>query len=217
MCFSANASFGVSAVLLIGGAISISKSRSWSQIPFASIPLLFAFQQFVEGFVWLSLTDPNYYNLNQNTTMVFLIFAQVVWPFWVPMSIMVLEQKKQQKKILSLFAIFGLMVSFYLGYCLYEFPVKSLISNHHIRYELNFQFNLIQYSGIFYFLPTVVPPFLSSVKGMLMFGLVIAISYLFTKIFYGEYVISVWCFFAAAMSIIITYIIYRLNPKRIKT
>jgi hypothetical protein len=64
MCFSASASFGAGAALTVLGVLSLRKSESRSHIMFASIPLLFAAQQFTEGFVWLSFINPKFAGLN---------------------------------------------------------------------------------------------------------------------------------------------------------
>ena len=84
MCFSASASFGAGVVLSVIGVASIKKAKSPTQIIFASIPLIFAVQQITEGFLWLSLTHSNFASLKQVTTYIFLFFAQIVWPIWVP-------------------------------------------------------------------------------------------------------------------------------------
>lgn len=88
MCFSANASFTAGTVLTVIGAISVRKVRVPSQIFFASIPIIFAIQQFSEGFLWLSLTKPAFAELKVSMTFIFLFFAQIVWPFWVPFAVM---------------------------------------------------------------------------------------------------------------------------------
>jgi hypothetical protein len=84
MCFSASASFGAGVVLSAIGVVSIKKNQHKSQFLFASIPLLFAVQQFAEGILWLVLPNPEYASMQKHTTYVFLFFAQFFWPLWVP-------------------------------------------------------------------------------------------------------------------------------------
>ena len=55
MCFSAGASFAGGVIISAIGVATVLKVHKPSQIVFASIPLFFGFQQFVEGFVWLIL------------------------------------------------------------------------------------------------------------------------------------------------------------------
>jgi len=52
-----------------------------------------------------------------------------------------------------------------------------------------------------------VPHFISSVRRMWMFGTLMAASCLVTGIFYREYLTSVWCFFAAFISLVILWIV----------
>jgi len=98
-----------------------------------------------------------------------------------------------------------------LAYCLITFPFQASIRGSHIYYSLGFKHHEFTFSGIFYFIPTVLPALISTTKYMVYFGLTILVSFIFSKVFYGEYVISVWCFFAAILSVIITFIIWKAN------
>lgn len=55
MCFSMEASFGASALLLGTGVAAAIKATSSPQRMLALIPLLFSVQQFAEGWLWLGL------------------------------------------------------------------------------------------------------------------------------------------------------------------
>jgi hypothetical protein len=61
MCFSAEASFGLSVALLSGGVYCVKNAFSKNRLllPVAIIPLLFAIQQFSEGWVWIGLRWEN--------------------------------------------------------------------------------------------------------------------------------------------------------------
>jgi hypothetical protein len=54
---------------------------------------------------------------------------------------------------------------------------------------------------------TVVPLFINANKRMLVLAVAILLSYAVTLIFYSQYVVSVWCFFAAVLSAIILWIV----------
>ena len=54
MCFSATASFIAGTGLSVLGVATLRATRRKEEIPFAAIPLLFGFQQIVEGVLWLS-------------------------------------------------------------------------------------------------------------------------------------------------------------------
>ena len=91
MCFSAGASFGASAVLGTLGVVTLKKAKTTNQVPFAAIPLLFGAQQVAEGALWVGFSG----NVNESwkhfPVYIFLVFAQLVWPVWVPFSILQLE------------------------------------------------------------------------------------------------------------------------------
>jgi hypothetical protein len=211
MCFSANASFGASAVLLTAGIFALRKVNHPSRIIFAAIPLLFSVQQFAEGFVWLSLTNKNFEGVEKSASTFFLIFAQVVWPAMVPLSIYTLEKDVRRKKVLGILSIMGTLVAVYLGYCLKAYEANAVIVANHIHYSLNFPLAYSWWSGIFYFIPTVLPHFISGNKRIAWLGITITASYFFTKIFYDNYLISIWCFFAAVLSVQVLFILTKMN------
>lgn len=207
MCFSATASFSAGIVLTAAGIATVKKVQHKKELLFASIPLLFAAQQFTEGLLWLSLTNARYTFIIKPATYLFLLFAQVIWPLLVPVSMLLLSENEKQKKILSLLTAIGFTVSGYLLYCLYLFPIAANILGHHIRYQLDFPAELAFVIGIYYFAVTVFPPlFLKSLK-MKWLSLIILGSYIFTRFFFAAYFISLWCFFAAIISIVVWAII----------
>jgi len=211
MCFSAGASFGASAVLALVGTAAIRQSRTPAQMVFASIPLIFAVQQASEGLVWLSILHTSFAHWQQPATYIFLLFAQVLWPVWVPFAVLLLEKEKGRKKWLYLCLASGLLVSFYLAWRLLTQTVTSEIIGMHIFYKIGISGPMLSATAIVYFITTVLAPLISSVKKMWYFGLSIAISYIVAEVFYDNYVISVWCFFAAIISIAVFTIILDLK------
>lgn len=206
MCFSAGASFGAGVVLSVVGVASVKKAQSRSEAGFASIPLIFGVQQIAEGCVWLSLTNPSFAWLESLSTYSFLFFAQVLWPFWVPFAFLLLEKEKGRRYIQWALLGIGAVVSAYLAYCLASFPVVASIREYHISYALHFPPGLSEYGSLFYIIATVAPPFFSHIKRMWLLGTAIFISYLITLVFYTDYVISVWCFFAALLSVMVYFL-----------
>jgi hypothetical protein len=207
MCFSATASFGAGIVLSVIGVATLKKVIHPAQIPFAAIPLLFAVQQVSEGFLWLALTYPGHAFMQDFTTYLFLSFAQVIWPFYVPAAILLFREKEKRKNIPKMLASLGALVSLYLAYCLLSYPVEAKIAGQHISYGQDYPDALDNYSGALYILATVVPAFFSPIKYMKFLGTAIFISYIITQVFYSGYIVSVWCFFASVISIIVFIII----------
>jgi hypothetical protein len=211
MCFSASASFGAGALLTGIYVASIRKATSPSQTYFASIPLIFAAQQITEGFVWLSLTGTAYASMQQVTTYIFLFIAQIVWPLWVPYSILKLQPKEQRRRSEYVLVAMGAIVSVYNSYCLLNYTVKAEIMEHHISYKQDYPTALLPYIGFLYIASTIFPPFLSRASGMWMLGTSVLISYLITTLFYVHATVSVWCFFASIISAAIYAIIDKMH------
>lgn len=206
MCFSTSASFGASTLLLGIGILSLKKSETRNQKFLASVPLVFSVQQCIEGFLWLSLIDPSKVEQTIFFSYGFLIIAQVLWPILMPYSILAIEKAPQRRKILVILWVLGIIHGIYFGYGLIYFPATASILNSHIMYKMSFPAANQWYGGLFYIMATAVPPFISSIKKMYSIGLIIVISYFLSHLFFAHYLISIWCYFATTISIVILII-----------
>lgn len=211
MCFSAGASFGASAVLAVTGVASIKRASSSSEYMFAGIPMLFAFQQFAEGILWLSLTNADYAGWENAATNTFLLIALVIWPIWVPSAMLFIEKKSLNKKILSACFIIGIITSAFMFHTLITSVGPAKINGNHILYDVRYPINITLISSLMYVIPTAGAHFISSIKSVRILGLVISLSYIITKILYTQYVISIWCFFAAIISMMILRIMIQFS------
>lgn len=210
MCFSAGASFGAGAVILATGAVCATKSTTVPQKVLSTIPFVFAAQQFCEGVLWLSSSHPALLPFTKVVIYTFLICAEVVWPIMMPISAMLLEKRKNVKIILKAFLALAVLVSAILLYFLIFYPVQATISCSHILYDVSYPIH-IKYFGLFYVIASVLPPIISSMKRMRLLGFVLVASYVVTIIFYQDYLISVWCFFASIISFIVLSMVIKLN------
>ncbi|MBY0109790.1 MAG: hypothetical protein K2X90_01630 [Candidatus Babeliaceae bacterium] len=210
MCFSASASFSASAVLAVIGLVSLTliKDRYW--IPVALVPVFFGIQQFAEGLVWL-------YQWPQ-AALVFLFFAFVVWPFYIPWSCYMLESDNEKRSLLFGLAVIGLGVSLCLLFGLWRSDMTFYIQNCHIVYDLMSGFlgcpTIWKILTACYCLVTIAPFFISSLRCMKITGMLIAGSCMLAYLFYTFYFISVWCFFAALVSNMILIIIDKNKGKK---
>ena len=211
MCFSASASFGASVVLGAIGVVTLTKVKEPAQVPFAVIPMLFAVQQLSEGLLWMGLSDPGQGSWENYPIYIFLVFAQLIWPVWIPFSVLLLEEVRFRRRILAVLMTVGFSLSAYLLYCIFNYDVTAEIVSGHIRYTLSFPIELAALSSVLYFLSTVVSLFISGVKRMPVLGTAILLSLILTRLFLVDYFISVWCFFAALLSLAILFIISGLN------
>lgn len=223
MCFSATASFGASAILGAVGVMAVAKARTKPQKAFAAIPLLFGVQQFTEGLLWLSMSNPDIAAWQSLITYIYLVFAMAIWPLWVPLTIRLMEKDVRNKKMMNVLVGIGSFVAICVVLVLSLYPVRALTPectgcpfsstpslNQHIHYRFSFPpipKGLIGAFTVLYILATIITPFVSSVKKMKWLGFVFLSSYLFAVIFYNGFVVSVWCFFAALLSVVVLWII----------
>ncbi len=213
MCFSASASF-IAGIGLTGvGVMSLKKTSNKNQTMFASIPLIFGIQQLTEGMVWLSFSNVDIMVYREMFTYGFLFFAETLWPFWVPVSVLLIEKNPFRKKILTYITIAGSALSAYLLYCLCLFKVEAQVCSHHIFYDLDFPKGVSIYGAIIYYLTTVLAPIISSNRKVQWFGFGVLIAYILARVFFEYSRISVWCFFAAIVSV---WILYLLNDEKNK-
>lgn len=213
MCFSAGASITAGVLLTFAGIETLRKVHKPSQIAFASIPLFFAFQQFSEGVVWLTIPRMEYAGLQALATYIFLVMAQFIWPILVPLSVLLMEKNKIRKKILMMFLLVGAAVSFYYLYGLVVYHAHAEISYMHINYKSNFNNHFYAIPTAIYLIATLAPVFVSSVKRAYILGIIIGLSALVSVIFFTECLISIWCFFAAVVSFVIFYTIRESHRK----
>ena len=207
MCFSAEASFTGSAVISAIGVTTLAKIKKPPQILFGAIPLLFGIQQCAEGILWVTLEAGGHERLESAATYIFLITALVIWPTMIPLSIRLMEKVKVRKRVLAYLTGLGIALSLFYAVCLIIYDVSAQIQSFHIRYVDEFPGVLVKIAFACYLVTTIVPIFISSVKRMWLFGTMIAISCLITGVFFAQYLTSVWCFFAAIISIVIYWIL----------
>jgi len=213
MCFSAGASFAGGVVISAIGVATLIKVHKPSQIIFASIPLFFGFQQFVEGFLWYILQHPEYAEYQSTFTIAFMIMAQVFWPMMIPLAVLFMESNRKKKKVLWALLAAGLSVSFFYAYCLLTYRVIPEISGYHLFYDVQDNPKVLSFIAFgLYLVTSITPLFISSIKRTHLLGILMSISCLVTIIFFTQYLTSVWCFFAALISAVIFWIL--MDSKR---
>lgn len=218
MCFSAGASFGAAAVLSIVGAVAVIKAKTIPQGLFAAIPFIFSIQQVAEGMLWLSFNNDDMPG-RSFFTYVFLVFAIMFWPIWIPLTTRLLEKDVTRKKILTMILIAGIIVSAGFACIILFYPLEAVATHHHIQYKLDLPpaiNNLMWLFNILYFTTTIISTFISSIKRMKLLGTVFIAAYLFAIYYYNGAVLSVWCYFAALLSIAILWIVseFRIDAQQ---
>src|ERR1700747_2341362 len=107
MCFSAAANFVGSGVLATVGVVTLTRVKHRRELLFASLPLLFAIHQFIEGFVWLGLDGMLSPTFTHNMGAAFMRYAQGLLPFLLPLSVLLFEPDRTSRRRMQPFLVIG--------------------------------------------------------------------------------------------------------------
>lgn len=209
MCFSSTASFTASAILATVGTLSLGLGPRRGQWAFASVPLIFAVQQCIEGFLWLGLAGESPRVSVSDMARAYLVFAQVLWPVWVPLAVLLMEKDERRRRWLSWTLVAGIMAAAYHAWSVFATSPQASIDGHHIHYTVLYPWRMEHLISLFYFIATVASVFVSGLPRMWILGVSLLVSYAVARIAFPGNVISVWCYFAALISITIIYLLYR--------
>ena len=206
MCFSATASFVAGGTLSAAGVETLRHANTSERTPLAAIPLLFGVQQAIEGVVWISFGIPW---LNALATHLFVLFSHVIWPAFIPFSVLMIEKHPGRRIVLTAFLLIGLATSLTLLFyaLIVSTPIAHIVGNSVVYETFEPQIPL----GLgFYVLATAIACIVSSHKMIRVFGMASLASFAIAYWSYQETFYSVWCFFAAILSFII-YIHLRMD------
>lgn len=207
MCFSATASFAISGALTAAGLGSIRQAQKGEKL-LAYIPFFFAFQQFIEGLQWL-VDKPS--SISILLGYGFLFFAFLFWPSYIPWAVYKMEKKASRRKVLKYFAWIGYLVSIYLLMILLTQKLSVNTEPNHINYVINIFARGL--GAAIYIFALCGSAILSSNRFIQLFGSTVFVTALFSLQYFNSVFISVWCFFAAAVSLSI-FLYFNLRPKR---
>jgi hypothetical protein len=201
MCFSATASFMAAGMTGIIGVMALRRTRSAAEVPLACVPLFFSAQQATEGALWLALSDDTLQGLTVPLTQLFLVFALVVWPIYAPLTALALEPPSLRRNIMKVCFLIGVSVSAFFLVQMWTAPHVAVISGHHILYRTDVASPIL--AGGIYLAATTLALLLSTQRIVAILGAITFVGSLAAHFFYYEVFVSVWCFFAAASSLVI--------------
>jgi len=223
MCFSATASFSVAAILLTTGthAVRLAKGLPPAYMQWALIPVLFAVQQICEGMVWLHL-DAGNADAALPFALGFHFFSHFLWLWWLPLCSYQIEQcqigqnnKSSQFRqwLFGGIALFGIFAGslVYAVMLLHPEWMSVTVREHSLIYDFS-----APYQGtidmpftpmMLYGLIILVPLLFSSHRLIRIFGVLVILSMALAGVTYNKAFVSVWCFFAAALSLYLVYML----------
>ena len=199
MCFSAQEDL-IGGVVL--GAIGIDTLRHVGDrreyLPLAALPLMFAGHQVMEAFVWWGLQGHVSATVAEVATWLYLLFAFVLLPTYIPVAVLVTEPPGPRRRRLRWFVIVGLVVSTLMLATMLRGPVTSSLADWHVRYGTGID-AVVPIVGA-YILATCGSFIFSGNSVLVRFGVVNLVAVVVLAIFVIQGFASLWCSWAALAS-----------------
>lgn len=215
MCFSATVSYSAAAVLVSTGVYALRQARQL-QTPYwmmwALIPVFFGLQQAFEGRVWQEL-DAGDAGTAVPFALGFHFFSHFLWLWWLPLCSYLVEPGKIRKGIIGGCAMFGAFAGTLVFSVMVSHPewMSVAMREHSIYYRFSVPYRSSIHLPItpaaLYALTILVPLLISSHRRIMIFGVLVILSMELAAETYGYAYVSVWCFFAALLSLYLVYMI----------
>ena len=227
MCFSASVSYSAAAVLVTTGVYAFQQAR-WlprAYLMWALVPVFFGLQQAFEGRVWQEL-DAGDASAAVPFALGFHFFSHFLWLWWLPLSSYLVEPGqtskigKLRKRVIGGCAIFGAFAGtlVYSEMLFHSEWMSVAVREQSITYDFSFPYrspiHLPVTPAALYALTILVPLLFSSHRLIRIFGVLVILSMVLASETYSYAYVSVWCFFAAALSLYIVYMIRHLVAAR---
>ena len=212
MCFSATANFVGSGVLGAVGVVTLTRVKHRRELLFATLPLLFAIHQFIEGFVWLGLDGILSPTVAHNMGAAFMLYAQGLLPYLLPLSVLLFEPDRKSRRRMLPFLVLGGATTLYILWALTAFPTQVYIRGNSIVY-INQATNNTSVA-VLYVIATCGSVFFSKIKMMVVFGAANLAILLAVMEFKRYAFTSLWCAYAAVASVIILVYFWKSRAER---
>ncbi|WP_064971803.1 DUF6629 family protein [Aurantiacibacter marinus] len=201
MCFSATSSFIASGVIGTIGLATLRHVREPRSLLFAALPILFALHQFTEGFVWLGLEGEVGSVALDHTAFLFMLYGQGVLPLLLPVAVLLMEPQGLRQRAIAALVAMGALVCIWMVYGVIAYPSQCYVEHHSIAYRNQVTSDVGM--TLLYIAVTCGALLLSTHRVIRWFGAFNVAALLIAQAFKAYAFTSVWCFFAAGLSIII--------------
>jgi hypothetical protein len=212
MCFSAAANFVGSGALGAIGVVTLTRVKHRRELLFAALPALFAIHQFIEGFVWLGLDGILSPTITHNMGAAFMLYAQGLLPFLLPLSVLLFEPTAKSRKRMLPFLGLGASTTLYILWALTAYPLQVYVKGNSIVYINQATNNMAV--AVLYVIATCGSLFFSKIRVMVLFGganLIILLVVMEVKRYAFT---SLWCAYAAIASVIILAYFWKSHAAR---
>jgi len=201
MCFSPTASFTSAAIIGTIGVATLRHVREPRTFLFAATPILFALHQFTEGLVWLGLQGRIGPIGRDHLAFLFTLYAQGLLPFLMPLAVALMEPAGWRRKLIIGLTAIGAVAASWDAYGLIFLPSRVFVDHHSIAYRNEMTGSLP--ISLLYILASCGALLLSSFRVVRWYGVANVIALTIVEIVREQAFASVWCFYAALMSVIL--------------
>ncbi len=216
MCFSAVASFTTAALLLPLGvyASRLAWLKDSRYLSLTVVPICFGIQQGMEGMEWLSLPS-NQADVSRFWALGFLFFAYGFWLVGPAIAMWTIERRPRIKSQLLTIALIGFLfaASLYLPLFIHPDWLTIVVRQASIVYQTQLIYDRFLSRDMVHFIYLIIvlyPLYLSNLDRVRVFAGLIAISMIISTLFFSYAFVSIWCFWAALLSLYIIYIVQTL-------
>jgi hypothetical protein len=213
MCFSATADFTGSVVLGAIGVATLAEVKQPREVLLAAMPCLFAVHEFIEGFVWLGLDGTLSPQVAHNMGAAYVLYAQGLLPFLMPLAVYLIEPTIRQRRRMLAFVILGGLLALYLLWGLIAYPLAISMQAHSVLYD-----NVITTTtlvAVLYVIATCGSLFFSGYGPLVELAWANLVGLLVVMLVKRYAFTSVWCAYAAAVSVIIYFFFRRTRSRRL--
>jgi hypothetical protein len=212
VCFSATANFVGSAVLGVVGVVTLTKVKHRRELLFATLPILFAIHQFIEGFVWLGLDGILSPQVAHDMGAAFMLYAQGLLPLLLPLSVLLFEPNLKSRRRMQPFVVLGGATTLYILWALTAYPLQLYVRANSIVYINQATNNTA--IAVLYVIATCGSLFFSKIRMMVVFGAAnLAILLIVMEVKRYAFT-SLWCAYAAVASAIILAYFWTSSAER---
>ncbi len=199
MCFSAAADVvGGTAIGVLGIDVLRHVRGRPRYVALAALPLLLALHQLDEAFVWWGLQGHVSSTVGHVATWIYLTFAFVVLPVYVPCAIALLEPEPRRRHLLAPFIALGAVVSGLLLAAMLRGPVVATLGSHYIGYSTDLHAG--GFVVLLYVVATCGSLIFSGIRDIARFGVVNLVAVALLAQLTIDGFASIWCAWAALSS-----------------
>lgn len=220
MCFSATASFVTAAAAGAAGIWCLSRAPSPRYWLLAAVPIILAGQQAIEAVIWLALNETSPSGAMDGLASAFLFVGQALWPLVIPLAVLLVEPPGWRQPVLALMALGGLFLTALFSALIAAADYEAVVEDGCLRYpgcvEVSSVWNMypigrteawslggLDWTVLPYAIVVIGALLISSAPRVRWFGYLTGLGLAVSLVLHRNALVSVWCFFAAAGSLVL--------------